>query len=111
MLKWRGWYDVYDDIEECNPKEGCKIAVLFGDMIADMLSNKKVNSIVTELFSSSRKLNISLVFITQSYFVVLSSTYYFMKISNKQELQQIIFNYWSDIEFEDFMNLYQRCPT
>ena len=64
-------------------------------MMADMLSNKKFNPLVTELFIRSEKLNISLVFITQSYFVVdkpirLSSTHYFiMNIPNKGELQQI----------------------
>ena len=65
-------------------------------MNADMLSSKKLNPRVTELFIRGRKLNISLVFITQSYFAVvknirLNSTHYFiMKILNKQELQQII---------------------
>ena len=83
-------------------------------MIADMLSNKKLNPIVTELFIRGRKLNISLVFITQSYFAVpknirLNSTHYFvMKIPNKRELQQIAFNHSSDIYFQDFMNLYKK---
>ena len=81
-------------------------------MIAYMLSNKKFNSTVIELFIRGRKLNISLVFISQSYFAVpknirLNSTHYFiMKIPNKQELQQIAFNHPSDIDFQDFMNLY-----
>ena len=80
-------------------------------MIADMLSNKKLNPIVTQLFIRGRKQNIYLVFITQSYFAVpkntrLNSTHYFvMKIRNKKELQQIAFNHGSDI---DFMNLYQK---
>ena len=75
-------------------------------MIADMLSNKTFNPIVTELLISGRKLNISLVFITQSYFAVsknigLNSTHYFiMKIPNKQELQQIASNHSSDIDFK-----------
>ena len=66
--------------------------IVFDDMIANMLSNKKLNPIVSELFIRGRKLNISLVFITQSYFSVpkdirLNSTHYFiMKIPNKQEL-------------------------
>ena len=83
-------------------------------MIADMLSNKKLNPIVTELFIRGRKLNISLVFITQSYFAVpknirLNSTHYFvMKIPNKRELQQITFNHSSDIDFQDFMILYKK---
>ena len=64
-------------------------------MIADMINNKKLNSIITELFIRGRKLNISLVFITQSYFKVpkdirLNTTHFFiMKIPNKGELQQI----------------------
>ena len=75
---------------------------------------KKLNPIVTELFIRGRKLNISLVFITQSYFAVpknirLNSTHYFvMKIPNKRELQQIAFNHSSDIDFQDFMNFYKK---
>ena len=82
-------------------------------MIPDMLSNKKLNPIVTELFIRGRKLNISLVSITQSYFAVrLNSTQYFvMKIPNKRELQQTAFNHSSDIEFQDFMNLYKKCTA
>ena len=78
-----------------------------------MLSNKKLNPIVTELFITGRKLNISLVSITQSYFAVrLNSTQYFvMKIPNKRELQQTAFNHSSDIEFQDFMNLYKKCTA
>ena len=82
-----------------------------------MLINKKRNSIVTELFIRGRKLNIYLVFITQSYFPVsknirLNSTHYFvMKISNKRKLQQIAFNHSSDINFQDFMNLYKKCTA
>ena len=82
-----------------------------------MLSNKKPDPIVTELFIRGRKLYISLVFITQSYFAVpknirLNSTHYFvMKIPNKRELQQIAFNHSSDIDFQDFMNLYKKCTA
>ena len=66
--------------------------IVFDDMIADMIHNKNSNSIVTELFIRARKLNISLVFITQSYFKVpkdvrLNTTHFFiMKIPNKREL-------------------------
>ena len=82
-------------------------------MIANILSNRIRISIVIELFISERKLNISLVFITQSYFVVpknirLNSTHYFaMKIPNKRELQQIVFNHSSDID----LNLYKKCTA
>ena len=82
-----------------------------------MLSNKKLNPIVIELFIRGRKLNISLVFITQYYFAVpknirLYSTHYFiMKIPNKGELLQIAFNHSLDIEFKDIMNLYKKCTV
>ena len=76
-------------------------------MIADMINNnKKLNPVVTELFIRHRKLNISIVFITQSYFkvpkdVTLNSTYFFiMKIPNKREFQQIVLNHSSDIGFK-----------
>ena len=81
--------DIYKNIEEYNPNKKCKILIVFDDMIADMLNNKKLNSIVAELFVRGRKLNISIVFITESYFSVpknirLSSTHYFiMKIPKK----------------------------
>ena len=56
--------DIYENIEEYSSKKEYKILVVFDDMIADMLSNKKLNPIVTELFTRGRKLNISHVFIT-----------------------------------------------
>ena len=62
--------DVYKNIKEYNPSRKCNALIVFDDMIADMLSNKKINPIATELFISGRKLKISLVFITQSYFAV-----------------------------------------
>ena len=84
--------DIYKNIEEFSPNKKRKVLIVFDDMIADMLSNKKRNPTVTQLL----KLNISLVFVTQSYFAVpkhirLNSTHYFViKIPNKRELQQII---------------------
>ena len=108
---------IYKNIEEYNPNKKYRILTVFDDMIADILSNKKLNPIVTELFIRSRKLNISLVFITQSYFVVpktiiLTSTHYFvMKIPKNLELQKIAFNNLSDIDFKEFMNLYKEFTT
>ena len=85
--------DIYKNIEKYNPNKNRKVLIAFGDMTADMLSNKKLNTIVTELFIiRGRKLNISPAFLTQSYFDVpnnirLQTTRYFiMKIPNKQEL-------------------------
>ena len=60
--------NVYKNINNYNPDKENKILINFDDMIADMIQNKKLNSVVTELFIIGRKLNISLVFITQSYF-------------------------------------------
>ena len=91
--------DIYKNVEEYNPNKKRKMLIIFDDMITDMLSNKKINKIVIELFVRRRKLNISLVFITQSYFanqknIRLKSTHYFvMKIKNKRELQQIVCNH------------------
>ena len=84
-------------------------------MIADLINNKKLNPVVTELFVRGRKLNICLVFITQSYFKVpkevrLSTTHFFvMKIPNKRELQQIRYNHLLDVDFKDFMKNYKMC--
>ena len=83
-------------------------------MIADMIHNKKLNSIVTELFIRGRKLNVSLVFTTQSYFKVakdvrLNTTHFFiMKIPNKRELQQTAVSHSSDIDFKDFIKIYKN---
>ena len=83
-------HDVYKNIDEYNLDKENKILIVFDDMIADMIHNKKLNSIVTELLIRGRKLNISLVFITQSHFKVpkdirLNTTHFFIaKISNKR---------------------------
>ena len=85
-----GMQDVYKNIEEYNLGKKRQVSIVFDDMIADMVNNKKLNPVVTELFIRSRKLNISIVFITQSYFKVpkevrLNTTHFFiMKIPNKK---------------------------
>ena len=81
--------DDMDDIEEYDPNKKCKILIVFDNMIAEMLGNKKLNPIVIKLFARGKTLNISLVFITQPYFagpknIKLNSTHYcIMKIQNK----------------------------
>ena len=86
-------------------------------MFADMINNKKLNPLVTELFIRGTKLNISIVFITQSYFKVpkdvrLNSTHFFiMKIPNKRKLQQIAVNHSSYIDFKDFIKIYKKCTA
>ena len=110
-------HDVYKNIDEyCTDKER-KILIVFDDMI-DMINNKKLNSVVTEMFIRGRKLNIvSLVFITQAYFKVLkdvrlNSTHFFiMKILNKKELQQIELNHSSDISAKDFIKIHKTCTA
>ena len=97
--------------------KNAKYQQLLDDMIADMINNKKLNSIVTKLFIRGRKLNISLVFITQSYFKVpkdvrLNSTHFFiMKILNKRVLQQIALNHSSEINSKYFIKIYKKCTA
>ena len=107
--------DVYENIDDYNPNRRRKILIFFDNMIADIMANKKFQSIIKELFVRYRKLNISLVFITQSYFslpkdVRLNSTHYLItKINNKRELQNIAFNHSTNIDYQDFMKIYREC--
>ena len=109
--------DVYKNIEKYNPGKKRKILIVFDDMIADMINTKKLNSVVTELFIRGTKLNISLVFIRESYFNVpkdvrLNVAYFFiMKIPNERELQRTAPNHSSDIDFKDFMKIYRKCTA
>ena len=83
--------DVYENIHDYNSSRKRKILIVFDDMIADIMTNKRFQAIIKELFIRCRKLNISLVFITQSYFSVpkdvrLNSTHYLIiKINNRKE--------------------------
>ena len=87
--------NINKNIDDYNPDKENKILIVFDYMIADMIHNKKLNSIVTKLLIRGRKLNIYLVFITRSYFKVpkdvrLNTTHLFItKITSKRELQQI----------------------
>ena len=109
--------DVYKTSEDYNPRMNRKVLIVFDDMIADMINNIKLNPIISELFIRGKKINISIVFITQSYFKVpkdvrLNSTHFFiMIISNKRELQQIALNHSSDIDFKDFMRIFKKYTT
>ena len=91
--------DVYKNIEDYNPIEKRKVLIVFDDMIPYVINNKRLNPVVTELFIRGRKLKISIVFITQSYFKVpkdvrLNSTHFFiLEIPNKRELQQTALNH------------------
>ena len=109
--------DVYKSVEDYYPGRKRKVLIVFDDMNADMINNKKLSPVVTELFIKVRKLNISIVFITQSYFKIpkdvrLNSTHFcIMKIPNKRELQQITLNHSSDIDFKVFMKIFKKYTT
>ena len=106
--------DVYENIDEYNLIRKRKILIVFDDMIADVIANKKFQAIIKELFIRCRKFNTSLVFITQSYFSVpkdfrLNSIHYLiMKINNRKELQNIAINHSADIDYKDFMKIYKE---
>ena len=107
--------DVYENINDYNPIRKRKKIIIFDDMISNIMGNKKFEAIIKELFIRCRKLNISLVFITQSYFSIpkdvrLNTTHYFiMKINNKRELQNIPINHSTDIYYNDFKKIYRDC--
>ena len=107
--------DVYENIDGYNPNRKRKILVIFDDMIVDIMTNNKFQSIIKDLFIRCRKPNISLAFIFQSYFSVpkdvrLNSTHYLiMKIINRRELQNIAFNHSTDIDYQDFTKIYREC--
>ena len=83
-----------------------KILIVFDDMIVDMLSSKKINPIVAELFIRGRKLNVSLAFIRQSYFAIPQS----LRLSSRHSIimKKIVFNHLSDIDFIGFVNIYKN---
>ena len=91
-----------------------KMFLVSDDMIVGLVTNTKIPAINKELFLRCRKLNISLVFITQSYFslpkdMTLNSTHYLiMKINNKRELQNIAINHSAYIDYNDFMKIYRE---
>ena len=106
--------DVYKNVDEYNADKEHKILIVFDDTVADRINNKKLNSVITDLFFRGRKINIYLVFIIQSYFKVpkdvrLNSTHFFiLKIPNKGELQQIAVNHSLDISSKDFIKIYRK---
>ena len=106
---------VYENISDYNPIRKRKKIIVFDDMIADIATKKRFQAIIKELFIRCKKQNISLVFITQSYFSVpkdvrLNTTHYFiMERNNKRELQNIAINHSADIDYQDLKNIYREC--
>ena len=109
--------NVYNNIYDYNPNRNRKILIVFDDMVPDIMTNKKFRAIIKELFIRCRKLNISIVVITQYCFSVpkevrLNSTHYLiMKINNKRELQQIAINHSADIYYKNCMKIYRKCTS
>ena len=106
--------DVYNNIDDYNAKRKRRVLIVFDDMIADIMTNKKFQAIIKELFIRCSKLNISLCFLSQSYFSIpkevrLNSTHYLiMKIYNRRELQQIAINHSADIDYKEFLKIYRN---
>ena len=107
--------DVLEDINSYNKNRNKKVLIIFDDMIADIMRSEKFKAIVKELFIRCRKLNISIVFITESYVRTpkdarLNSTHYIlMKISNKKELKSIAEEDLGHLDFKDLLKIYSYC--
>ena len=107
--------DVLDNINNYNKKRDKKVLIVFDDMIADIEYNKNFKRIIKELFYRARKINVSIVFITQSYFRTLkdarlnSTHYILMKIGNKKELKRIAEEKSGHLDYKDFLKIYNYC--
>ena len=107
--------DVFDNINNYNKNRDKKVLIIFGNMIADFMRNERFKAIVKELFIRCRKLNISVVFITQSYFRTpkdarLNNTHcILMKIGSKKELKSIAEEKSSYLDHKDFLKKHNYC--
>ena len=107
--------DVINDINNHNKNRDKKVIIVFDDMIANIEYNKKFKRIIKELFYGARKINVSIVFITQSYFRALkdarfnSTHYIIMKIGNKRELKRIAEEKSGHLDYKDFLKMYNYC--
>ena len=117
LIEYSNTVDVYNNIDDYNPRRKRKNSILFDDIISDIMTNKTFHAIIKKLFIRCRKLNISLIFITQSYFKIpkdvrLNSAHYLiMKIHNKRELKNIAFDHSADIDYKDFVKIYRNCTN
>ena len=107
--------DVLDYINNYNKNRDKKVLIVFDDMIADIEYNKNFKRLIKELFSRARKINVSIVFIMQSYFRALkdarlnSMHYILMKISNKKELKIIAEEKSGHLDCKDYLKIYNYC--
>ena len=109
--------DVLDDINNYNKNRDKKLLIVFDDMIADIEYKKNFQQIIKELFYRARKINVSIVFITQCYFRTLkdarlnSTHYILMKIGNKKELNSIAEEKSGNLDYKDFLKMYNYCTS
>ena len=107
--------DLLDDINDYNKNSDKKVLIVFDDIIADIECNKNFKRIIKELFYRARKINVSIVFITQFYFRALkdarlnSTHYIIMKINNKKELKRIAEEKSGHLDYKDFLKMYNYC--
>ena len=107
--------DVFDDVNNYNKNRYKKVLIVFDDMVADIEYNKNFKRIIEELFYRARKINVSIVFITQSYFKALkdarlnSTHYILMRIGNKKELKRIAEEKSGHLDYKDFLKMYNYC--
>ena len=107
--------DVLDDVNNYNKNRDKKVLIAFDDMIADIEYNKNFKRIIKELFYRARKIKVSVVFITQSFFRALkdarlnSTHYILMEIGNKKELKRIAEEKWGHLDYKDFLKMYNYC--
>ena len=107
--------DILSNIEDYNKKRNRKVLIIFDDTISNVMSDKKAQKILKDLFIRCRKLNISLCFLTESYFsepkdVRLNCTHYILfKLNNRKELQNIAIDHSADIDYKDFIKIYRIC--
>ena len=108
--------DIFDNIEGYNKKRKRKLLIIFDDKISHVMSDKKAQQVLKDLFIRCKKLNISLCFLTQSYFSVpkdvrLNCTHYIIfKLNNKTELQNMAINHSDDIDYKDFIRFIKNVP-
>ena len=109
--------DVYENINNYNKNRDKEVLIVFGDMIADIEYNKNFKRIIKELFYGARKINVSIVFITQCYFRALkdarlnSTHYILMKIGNKKELKSITEEKSGNLDYKDFLKMQNYCTS
>ena len=107
--------DVLDDINNYNKSKDKKVLIVFDDMIADIEYNKNFKRMIKELFYRARKINVLIVFITQSYFIALkdarlnSTHYILMQIGNKKELKSIAEEKSGNLDYKDFLKMHNYC--